>query len=171
MPWTFHRWRHLLFFFLCFFFLVNSQCPEYFTKECIQNAALARLTWIFYARWIPRYLEALAIEGCGSTSIVKHAPQDACKFLTKSSLWTASETWLCHFETLSKAINKAWVPKGEDVPQMAKQCHSEMKVVCTLILTKRALCYKQGRKEHRRWVLPHPPCSLDLALACNDRFE
>ena len=38
------------------FFFENSQCPEHFIRECTQNAALAWLTWILCARWIPHIL-------------------------------------------------------------------------------------------------------------------
>ena len=42
-----------------------------------------------------------------------------------NELITSDETWLYHFESARKAMNKTWVPKGEDAPQISKRCQSE----------------------------------------------
>ena len=61
-----------------------------------------------------------------------------------------------YFEPLRKAMNKASVPKGRDVPQIARQYRSKKKVFYTHKILLKGHCATettQGRKEHQGGVL------------------
>ena len=60
-------------------------------------------------------------------------------------LVTGDETWLYYSEPLTKAMNKAWLPKGGVVPLIAKRNRSE-KVLYAIVFDSQGIVLQKPRK-------------------------
>ena len=69
-----------------------------------------------------------------------------CDLRRLDELVIGDETWLCYFEPLRKAVKKDWVPKGGDVPQSARRCRPEKKVLYTTFLDSKGIVLQKPRK-------------------------
>ena len=68
-----------------------------------------------------------------------------CSVGQLDELVTGDETCSCYFEPLRK-VNKSWVPKGGDAPQIMRLCHSEKKVLYTVFFYSKGIVLQKPRK-------------------------
>ena len=72
------------------------------------------------ARWIPHILTSQQKRDKVAYSSALLQMYENCDPRRFDDLLTGDDTWLCYFEPLRKAVNKAWVPKGGDASQNQK---------------------------------------------------
>ena len=92
------------------------------------------------ARWVPHILTPQQKWDRVACSSALLEMCENCYPRHLGELVTGDETWLYYFEPMRKAMNKAWVPKRGDMPQLARRCCSEQKVPYTLFLLLKRHC-------------------------------
>ena len=137
----------------------NGQRPEHVIRECIQTDCVTGSTTATCARdGFPNIFSPQQKRDRVEYSTEFLKMYENCDPRCLNELVTGDETWLYFLEPLRKAINKAWVQKDGDVPQIGRQCCFEMKVLYTVFFypghcATETTQTTQGRKELHGRVL------------------